>query len=213
MKTKRIANGFELVAAVLIAALLVLGGCPTSAGGGGGSGGNTPQTVVCPCDPKEHYVPCDCVAKGTAACTCVVLVKKGDITEHNTNTPIPVYQHPGVSDSAITTDVANVILGYASVVNPKKTSLIGKVSAIHIIPTASSDAGAPGYYEYEVKNGKVILKFKTGLTSDAIDGCFSYFVDYVLDGLNLSQSPAQETVRMTFLHTRQTGAQGVPGTV
>ena len=120
MKTKRIANGFELVAAVLIAALLVLGGCPTSAGGGGGSGGNTPlpQPVVCPCDPKEQYdTPCDCVAKGAAACTCVVLVKKGDITEFITNTPIPVYQHPSVSDSAITTDVANVIAGYASVLS------------------------------------------------------------------------------------------------
>ena len=179
MKTKRIANGFELVAAVLIAALLVLGGCPTSAGGGGGSGGNTPQTVVCPCDPKEHFLPCTCAAKGTANCTCVVLAR-GEVTEHTTGNKIPVYQTAGVSDSAITTDVVNVISGYANVVNQKKTLLIGKVSAIHIIPTASN-----GYYEYEVKNGKVILKFKTGLTSVQIDSCFSYFVDYVLDGLNL----------------------------
>ena len=184
---KRIANGFGTVLAVFIAVMAVLPGCPTSSGGGG----DTPTPVPTP-------VP--------------DLVKKGEITEYNTGAKIPVYQTTGVSDSAVATDVANVISGYASAGSSKKSALQGKVSAIHIVPTATN-----GYYEYKVENGKVILKIKSGLSSGEIQMSFTDFVDNDLGGLTLAQSlsrealkmafdnasTAKETVRAAFLSTRQ----------
>ena len=140
------------------------------------------------------------------------LVKKGEITEYGTSAKIPVYQATGVTDSAMTADLANLTAGYDAVDTGKRTSLQGKVSAIHIVPTTSN-----GYYEYEVKNGKVILKIKTGLSSGEIEMSFTDFVDNDLGTLTLAQSlsreafkmafdnasTAKETVRAAFLSTRQ----------
>ena len=90
------------------AALAVVTGCPQP-GGGSGDGSNTSQTVVCPCNPKEHYLPCTCAATGAANCTCVVKPRGYMTTDSG---QVPVFMTDGVSDSEATDTITLVNATY-----------------------------------------------------------------------------------------------------
>ena len=86
----------------------------------------------CACNPKEHYLPCDC---GTTDCTCEV-IPRGYITEYETNKKIPIYQSVGVPDDkaiAMTNRITDPSTGYANAGNSNKRSVADKIQKIVIV--------------------------------------------------------------------------------
>jgi hypothetical protein len=180
--------GIGLAAVMLFAGAmgaLILAGCDTEAKG-------SPSDLVCECEDKEHFVPCDCPAIGTEKCECTVQ-PRGNITLGSVQ--VPIYQDAGVSDADAGPATQNIIDGFNTLSGGKKAALDGKLKEIRIIASASGIYS--GYYEYEIDNGKIILKIQYDLNATDVFYCFFGFVNYDLPGLDLSaQAKARNSIKL-----------------
>jgi molybdopterin-binding protein len=169
MKNRNKVFGLALIAAITFA----LTACPTE----GGGGGNKP--VLCTCNPKEHYLPCDCEAAGTAECTCVV-IPRGEITEYQSTNKVKIWQTEGVTDAQAIAATTNIAEGYNGMGDSPRNNLKGKVAKIEIV------AGSKNF-DFEVVDGKIIFRIKFDRTVTQIKNHFLDFIDDDLAGLTLTQ--------------------------
>ncbi|MDR2717500.1 MAG: hypothetical protein LBB89_05485 [Treponema sp.] len=120
-----------------------------------GGGGN--KTVVCTCNPKEHYLPCTCEAAGTAKCTCVV-IPRGYISEYQTNVQIPIWQKAGVTNAqaiGVTTALTAAWNTSSIVTDSDKNKLKEKVQEVWIVKTATDQTWKR---DIDVVDNKAIIK-------------------------------------------------------
>jgi hypothetical protein len=127
--------------------------------------GDGKDDPVCKCDPKEHYLPCDCEVAGTDKCTCVV-IPRGTVTDKAGNI-VPIYQSVGVSnDNAIATATNIATVYNSTALNPYRDIISGKIKEIWIL---AGDA-----YSFDKVTG--ILEMGIDWDSDEIEAWLVYGV-------------------------------------
>jgi len=81
---------------------------------------NDKNNDPCNCNPKEHYLPCDC---GKTDCNCVV-IPRGYITDADfPSLNVPIYQTAGVENDAATTATTNIKNGYAGLASGYRNAI------------------------------------------------------------------------------------------
>jgi hypothetical protein len=87
-----------------------------------GKPGNNGRTVsvLCACDSREHYMPCDC---GAADCACTVIPRGYLTDEGRSNLNVPIYQSTGVGDDGAVSATVNIKNGYAELADGYKDSI------------------------------------------------------------------------------------------
>ena len=135
---------------------------------------------ACDCDPKEHYLPCDC---GAADCTCVQ-IPRGYVTD--TDRPdinFPIYQSAGVTDEQAVTATETIISAYAGLLPGYKNQLRGANVEIWITLSA--------ILPEKDETGKVIMRIATSFTEAQIRAVFQNYVIPLL--------PQNQTATLTNL--------------
>jgi hypothetical protein len=139
---------------------------PDKAGKPGNNG--KAVSVLCACNSREHYMPCDC---GAADCACTVIPRGYLTDEGRSNLNIPIYQSTGVGDDAAVAVTGNIQDGYAELVNGYKDFLAasGNFREIWIIDGQGSyfDSAA-GIVKIGVSMGSELDEVKAIFTYDII---------------------------------------------
>ena len=105
------------------------------------------KLAACTCNPKEHYLSCDCT--GTD-CTCAV-IPRGYVTDDiDQSINFPIYQSVGVTDEQAVTATTTIISAYNGLGDAYKGQLSNANVEIWIVPVDGSVAA-------EKINGKVIM--------------------------------------------------------
>jgi hypothetical protein len=136
------------------------------------NGDNDP--VLCTCNPKEHYLPCDC---GGTDCTCDV-IPRGEITEYQSTNKVKIWQTEGVNDAQAIATATNIAEGYNGMGDSPRNDLKGKVAKIEIVAGNTN-------FDFEVVDGKIIFRIKYDRTATQIKNHFLDFRDDDLAGLGL----------------------------
>ena len=126
-----------------------------------GNGENDP--ALCACNPKEHYLPCDC---GGTDCTCDV-IPRGYILEYQTNVPIPIYQGVGVTDTQAEIAKNNIITAWNSN-DGLRIALKGKITNTIIVIVAGR--------AYSADKNSGIIEIGADYNSGEIGSFFQYVV-------------------------------------
>ena len=102
---------------------------------------------ACDCDPKEHYLPCDC---GATDCTCVQIPRGYVTNDVGVGTSFPIYQSVGVTDEQAVTATQTIKDAHDGLGAIYKGQLAGANVEIWIVP--------PGGYSVPQKDesGKII---------------------------------------------------------
>ena len=119
--------------------------------------------IVAACGEEEN---CKCPAAADHFLQCVdygckvgkhKATPRGHIAEYQTNIQIPIYQTKGVDDDDAIATKDNIITDWATVDSDAKETLKDRIEAIWIIKEAANQTE---FYDYEIINGKAILKMQ-----------------------------------------------------
>ena len=103
-----------------------------------------------------------------------------------------IFQHPDVSEEAMATAIANIEAGYNGLGDGDRAVLNGKIGEIRIVPATGANSSVSS------GDGKRILTFRAGQTSDQIQGGFEFWIgrdDFAMMTPSLKNT-THETIRM-----------------